>query len=940
MKKGLILIVALVWSCGSLLAQEQQANPMLQPIPNDPAMKIGKLDNGLTYYIMKNSKPENAANFHIVTHVGAVQETDAQNGLAHFLEHMAFNGISIFPNEKLLEYLQNNGIEFGRNINASTGFDVTQYFLQDIPLNKTKGLVDTALLILKDWSGNILLQDEEVDAERGVITEEHKVTQVGARKLSTNRFNGAGKGTNYAIRNVIGPLENLQKFKYNEIREFYETWYHTGLQAIVIVGDFDVAEMEAQVKEVFNTIPARENPKVKEKVIIPEYEETYAKIYIDDELTGSDFWAMAQIDEEQFETNNQYGSELRRYMFFIINDAINKRLHKLSQDPTSAIINAYHFNASMMENNEMEVGIAQLKQGKELEGIELLAREINRMKKYGINSTELGLTVQGLIKSSETHYNNRNDRTNTEIAQKAVDNFTTNIPIIQPEMDYQLAMQLLPTLTKDIVNQYVGLLIKEKNYFLSLGAPKTNITEAQIIEAFNKGLAADVKPVEERKVDSNILDSKTLTSGSIIETVDGDYDSEIITLSNGATIIFKKTELQKDQLIFSATKAGGFSKFEDNEYMAAYMANIFISSGTGGVGKYSSIDLSDALASKNANVSIDISTNSVNVKGASSSSDVETLFKLINLSLTQPRFVDNDIKTLQSQYDAKLKNWKNDPTMVFSNAIKVATAKTSLSRVATAEAVLNNIDLMSVENCKAVFEKAFDGVDGMTFTFVGNADIENIKKYAELYIGSIKAGEKTKAIKRNIKIKEDTSIAFTQKQADDKASVYTIIEIKGNNNYRDQMVFSMLGDVLDYKLTEVIREKMGATYGVGTIILSSPKSPSGYTRTFIATYSTTDKHVKASSAEIVNQIRIIAESGPAHEDFLKSVEKRKKNYVNDQINNSFWLETLNSLYNNDKETFNSFSAIINSITEKDIQKAAQSILKGKETNVIMTSEEL
>lgn len=942
MKKTFILVASLIFSCTALFAQPQ-GNPMMQSMPNDPAMKIGKLENGLTYYIMKNNKPANTANFHIVTHVGAAQETDPQNGLAHFLEHMAFNGISIFPNEKMLEYLQNNGIEFGRNINASTGLDVTQYFLQDIPLNKTQGLVDTALLILRDWSSNILLQNEEVDAERGVISEEHRTTETSQKKLRVGRVNNAARGTNYSKRNVIGSLENLAKFKYSDIKEFYQTWYRPSLQAIIIVGDFDVTKMESEVKRVFNAIPSRENEVPKETIIIPAYEETYAQIFVDKELTSSDFWALALIDQNQFKANNQFGSEVKRYMFSLINSILNKRLEAIAQNPDAPFIFSYHTNRDIIQNNQMEMAAAGLKDGRELEAIELVAKEINRMKKHGVNNSELRIAIQNLIKANETAYNNRYDRTNTQIALNALSNFTTNSPFLAPEFDYNFAMQLLSTLTIDAVNPFIPMLIKDDNkYFLSIGTPKATVTTEEIIAAFDKGMKLDVEPIAEKIIDSNILDEKTLTKGSVVKTEAGEYESTVWTLSNGAKIVFKPTELKKDEFMFSAKRDGGLSLFENNEIVGATMANMFYSNQVGGVGKYSKMDLNDALSGKNAFVSLGIAPYNTYISGQSSSNDIETLFKLINLNLSQPRFVEEDMKTLQAAYAPMYKNWKNDPKTVFRNEFTKAISPSDSERtdLVSYESLSMNLDKMTVENCEKTFAKAFDGVNGMTFVFIGNAKAEDIKKYAELYIGSLAAGSEPEKINRTTYKTDDFGKNITFKQENDKASVGMIFTMKGKNTLRDDLIYGMLANVLDYRYTEVIREKMGATYGVG-VAFNSSNTPAGFERYLFVQYDTNDKHIKNSSAEVLNQVELIAKNGPSHEDFMKSIESRKKNFINNQINNSFWHSALLLKYTENKETVNAFNKTIDSISEKDIQKAAKTLLKKSvETKVIMSSNEL
>ncbi len=936
MKKATILLMAFVMIFGATFAQDNQ---MTQRIPLDPAVRTGKLENGMTYYIQHNSKPKNSANFHIVTNIGAVHETDRENGLAHFLEHMAFNGIGIFPHETMLEYLQNNGIEFGRNINASTGLDVTQYFLQDIPLNKSQGLVDTAMLILRDWSCNILCDSTEIDAERGVISEELRQGSTGQRKLLFNRFADLGNGTMYSKRNVIGTLDWLRDFEYSDIRGFYKKWYRPSLQAVIIVGDFDVDEMEAKVKELYGAIKPHDNEVEKVMVEIPQFEKSFAKVYEDKELTSTDIWVASAINESKIETNDLMTSEVRRYMFSILNSVLNNRFQKIAMSAEAPFLYAENMNQNILATQELRLTVAGAKEGKEKEAIEIMAQEINRMKKYGVNGSELRMAVNNLKKSNETAFNNRNDRTNTTLAFGMISNFTENMPIIQPEMDYQFAMGFLSRINKEMVNQYISLLFKDVPYYLSVGTPKANITEQEVMDSWTKGITADVQPIIEKEIDTNILDEKTLTAGRVLSTAIDRYDTNMWILSNGAIVYFKPTELKKDEMIFSASRKGGKSLFNDDEFISAILLNEYITSGMNGVGKYSDTDLQDALSGKQAKVSISLGDYYSNMGGRSSSADVETMFKLINLNLSQPRFNEEELATLKMMSLSTLKNYKNNPNMVFQNFV-AKTLEDNQNRVNNYDVMLANIDKANVEDLKVAFKKGFTGVRGMKFFFVGNAPVEKMKQYAELYIGSLPAGEEEKWINRESKKTRNIDESIVVKQEDDKASVLITVGNKVSNDLKTYLTNSILGDILQIKYTEIVREKMGATYGVGSIYMQD-YTPAGVQGLFVAQYKTNDGKIKESTPVIIGQIEEMAAKGPAHEDFIKSVLNRKKNYTNNQIHNSYWMGVIKNYYTRGYDNHQVFEKTIDSITEKDVQNAAKQILKNAEIQkIMMTSNEI
>lgn len=941
MKKHFLFLLVAIFCSVSLFAQV--ADPATTIIPNDPNMRIGKLDNGMTYYIQSNNKPKNAASFYIIHNVGAVQELEeAQNGLAHFLEHMAFNGTKNFPNKTMLDYLQKNGMAFGRNINASTGMDVTQYFISDVPTNKSEGLIDTVLLVINDWSHYISLKHEEIDNERGVISEELRTGTNAEREILEKRLTIAGNGTMYSKRNVIGTLDNLKNFKYSDIENFYNTWYHPALQAVVVVGDFNADEMEAKVKSLFSKIPKKENAIAKDKNAIPDFTETIAEIYSHEQLTATDFWMLMPIEENFIDKNNQYSTEIKSYMTGLISSVLGERMREIQQKPNAPFFSAQMGLQDIFASTKHLFVMAQLKDDRMAEGIEAITTEINRIKKYGVNPGELDRAVQSLIKMNETSYQNRNDRLNGAIANMAIYNFTKNSPIISPEMDYQIAMSILKNINTDIVNQYIGVVFKDKNAYISISTPdkyKNNIDEKGLLVAYEKGLTKKVEPIVEKVIDKNLLNKDAITPGMAVTQTEDMFGSRMWIMSNGAVVIFKKTDYKKDEILFQSSRKGGVSLIDDKDYIGASLMQQYLTSGLGGVDKYSSDDLRKVLSGKQASVRYNIGSYFNGFNGGGSSTDLETLFQMIHLYYSQPRFDAQAIELFKTRFIDVFKNMKSDPQMTFSENVEVA-GDVNKNRPNSISLLLENIDKLTPETAKEYYDQIYNGVKGMKFIFVGNAEYDAVKAFAEKYIATLNPGEDEKWINRHGVPKSNVEKSFIFPQKDDKATVYINLRGAGLSlNEKNLLNISTLADILRLRYTKIVREEMGATYGVSNnaSIVNAPKA----LFSVVARYDTNDKFVNSTSKVITDQIADIAKNGPTKEELNIVLSNRIKQYHNNQIQNGYWMNVLNNLYVNGFDNHNNMITIMEKLSVSDIKKTAETVLKNKkELKVIMSSAEI
>ncbi|MBE9487603.1 MAG: insulinase family protein [Bacteroidetes bacterium] len=933
MKKTLILLISLLFISMSVSAQEMMRVPTM---PNDPAVRMGVLENGMTYYIMKNNKPAETANFHLVTNVGAVQETDAQNGLAHFLEHMAFNGIKSFKGNSMIEYLKSKGLGFGSNINASTGLDVTQYFISNVPV-EDKMLMDSVMIILHDWSHYIQLDKKDIDEERGVIIEELRSGNGAGRRVLEKRLAEFGNGTIYSQRNVIGTLDNLKGFEHKQIRAFYDEWYRPSLQAVIIVGDIDVDATEKKVIELFSSVPQNKTASEKKFFEIPDYEKTYSKIYVDKELTSTDLWIALPTNEANIVQNNWIQFVVTNFMFDIIDKALSKRFEKISQSPDSPFNYAMQVSERILHPQQLALTIGMLKEGRELEATEAIATEINRMKKHGINKGELQILLKEISKEAESAYKSRNDRENTSLAMAMVANFTENLPITEPKMQYDFVKNMVATIDVEMVNDYIWRLFKDKKSFISMSTKGTEITETQLLDAYNKGMTAKVKPLKDIIVDSNLLDKSALVAGTIKNSTDYLYDSEEFTLSNGAKVIFKKTDLKNDEVLFFATKNGGASIFEDSDYGVSQLLSQYMNYGMNGVSKYSSTDLQNALAGTKVNVTASFYKYYSALNGECSPSDLEKLFQLIRLNLTEPRFEQQEIDAFKSIIKQQFASYTNNPDMAFSNEIMEFTASNS-KRSGSFKEQLNSLDMFTSKKAMAMFNQAFCGVGDMTFVFVGNADKEQVRKFSELYLSSLPMGESAKMVNRYAFEKglKNKNIVF--KQQDDKANVLISIENKIDENVKTHVAFNVINDILSNRYTKIIREEMGATYGVRNYD-SFEWTPNGEFINFSASYSTNDKQVEATSKVILGELNKMADGEISKDEFSKVISNLQKNFKINKERNSFWVDHIYNNITRDFDGYSDYEEVLNGLTIKDLSAYSKMMIKGASIHELkMTSK--
>ncbi|MBO5813469.1 MAG: insulinase family protein, partial [Alistipes sp.] len=592
--KRLFLFVVAVITAASVSAQ---FNPM-QPIEADKDVRVGKLENGLTYYIRHNEKPKGQAHFYILHDVGAIQEDDNQQGLAHFLEHMAFNGTKNLPGKQLINYLESVGVKFGYNLNAGTSWDYTEYQLRDVPTSR-QAIVDSALLILHDWSHFIALKPAEIDSERGVIKEELRTRDGASWRSTINMIKTVARGTKYEHRNLIGHLEGLQNFSPSDLESFYRKWYRPELQAVVVVGDIDVDYIENKLTSLMSDIPASPaDAAQKEVIVVPNNEAPIVSIFTDPEMNASSvryIFKRGNLVPKQY-ANTGY-AEMMNIVSMLMTQMGNARLSEIAMKPNAPFTGAGMSNGSfgICPTFESFSVAAQSQDGKLPAAFEAIATEVERIRRHGFTPGEFERAQNNLLRSCERAYNNRNDRKNGEYVEIYLSNFRENTPMPDAKTEWQLDSMIIKNLNVDVINQLASKLITPTNQIVIVNAPEreglVNPTEAEILSIIQKVAGAEIEPYKDNVVKEPLIAEGVELKGSpVVKTkLNEKLGTTEWTLANGARVIVKPSTLKADEVLMRAYSEGGFSLLSDEDYYTG----LFIPTVTSmsGVSKFSRTDL-------------------------------------------------------------------------------------------------------------------------------------------------------------------------------------------------------------------------------------------------------------------------------------------------------------------------------------------------------------
>jgi zinc protease len=914
---------------GFVLLYITTAFAQLQEIPIDPKVRYGKLENGLTYYIRHNELPKARADFYIAQRVGAILEEDEQNGLAHFLEHMAFNGSTHFPGNSVIDYLETIGVKFGYNLNAYTAYDQTVYNISNVPTTR-EGIIDSCLLILHDWSGSLLLDEEEINKERGVIREEMRGYNNASRRMREALLKQIMPENRYAQRNVIGTEEVIMNFKPDVIRAYYKKWYRPDLQALIIIGDFDAEQVENKLKAVFADIPAPTNPAERVYFEIKNNVEPLVGIVTDKEATSSRLTIHFKHKPLPREQKSTIICLLYGYFNSVISNIMSNRITEITQQTNPPFINAAIVNSSFEETatEESVQGIALIK-GNDFElGLKAIARELERIDKHGFTASEYDRARANILAHFENIAKEVDKRQNSGYADEYVQHFTEGGYIPGFVMENELMKGVASQIPVEMVNQYVQEIIGDSNIVITLMAPeKEGVVvpkKEDLLKWFNEVRQEDIQAYED-KVSNEPLMTELPKGGSVVsEKKDAIFDATVLTLSNGVKVVVKSTKLKDDQIIMTASSPGGSSLFPDSEIintnLYSNIANI------GGVGNFSQLNLTKALAGKNVSVSPTLSLQYEGFSGSSTIKDFETLLQLTYLNFTAPRMDEEAYNSIIARLKVSLENQELNPEMAMNDTLTKTIYADQVRHPSIKAADLDKVNYQTIMNWRK--DRYADASD-FTFIFTGNIDLETAKPLLAQYLGglpSINRKESFRAVNEDYK-SGIISNEFEKKMENPKSIVLDLYWTNFEPTLKNRLEINILQQILTTIYLEEIREKEGGVYSIQAASTISDY-PKGNTPLQIIFETEPGKEGYLNDIAI-KEFQNIADNGPKAEYFSKVKEFLLKTQQDNEQLNAYWSSVINSYYRIGYDAYTDYVKTLNAITPADVQKKAKAIIESK-----------
>ena len=895
-------------------------------LPNDPAVKTGKLENGMTYYIRHNDKPAQRAEFYLATNVGAYQEADDQDGLAHFLEHMCFNGTKNFPGKALLEYLQSIGAEFGRNINAATGFEQTYYMLNNIPVIR-ESIIDSCLLVMHDYSHFVTCDPAEIDAERGVILEEKRQRSDAQWRMFEKSLPYLYGDTHYARRTLIGGEEQLKTFKYESLTNFYKKWYQPDMQAIIVVGDVDVDAVEAKIKSIFSDIPAPAVPTVKEEPKVPGNAEPIVGIITDPEARNSRIDIYWKSEPIPFEFKNTDVALTNDVIMSYISLIMSERIADIASKP-----DAPFFDAAFMEyqlNNVCNTmnGIVVFKDGDALNAMNAFMIELEKMKRFGFTEGEVERAKTNIISSYEKAAEAADTRQNSQLVQPLINHFFDNVPYMEPQMELQLIQMLCSQINADILNQVVAQLCPDQDIVVLYQAPEkegvSHPTEGQLVEILKNVKNAEIKANVEEAVNEPLISAK-LKGSKVKKAAEGLYGATEWTLKNGLKVVVLPTQYKQDQIIMKLDLEGGQTLIA-TEDMPSFEENIWgLYQMNTGVSKFSASTLRKMLAGKQVSVAPYIDAFNHGIQAVTTPKDLETALQLAYLYFADPRFDEAEYETGIQQIKALLPNLMTNPDFLFQNELNKTIYDNNPRQIVLTAETLEKANLATIER---VYRELFKDVAGATLTVTGNVDLATFKPLVEKYMGSLAKGKKAS------KINEANMINRAEGKVENivrldlatpKSTVYQVYTAYMPVDTKTEVVLSAASYVLDMIYTKTLREEEGGTYGASSA-MNVRRIPNERASIMVAFDTNVEKSPKLRELAIKG-LKDLAENGPTQEQLTMALENFKKNLPEQKINNSFWLSALEAHEEYGIDYNAEYEAALDAVTVEDVKNVLQQVL--------------
>jgi zinc protease len=891
----LLAALLLAVSVAGIQTQLARAQALTDPMPVDPAITMGKFANGMTYYIRQNKKPEKRAELRLVVKAGSTLEDDDQQGLAHLVEHMAFNGTKHFPKNEIVSFIESLGMRFGPDVNAYTSFDQTVYMLT-VPTDKPE-VMEKALLILEDWAHNLSFDSAEIEKERGVVMEEWRLGRGAGMRMTQKIFPITLKGSRYADRLPIGKPEIIQNGKADRLKQFYTDWYRPDLMAIVAVGDFDKAAVQKLMESHFASIPAATKPRPHQEFDVPDHKETAYAIATDKEASST----IVELDTMlPSRPEGKIGAYRQKTVDRLFGGLLSARFQEIAQQPNAPFIQAFAGRSGFFSKSKDAASLFALAKEDGIErSLDTLLTEAERVARFGFTPTELARQKQSVLRSYERLALEKENRESGSRADEYVRNFLSDETLPGADNEYNLHKQFLPGITLEEINKLAREWFPDRNRMVVIEAPeKAGLTipdQARLAAVMNSASSKDLKAYVDTVANAALLEAAP-AGGKVSKTTT--KESTGITeweLSNGVKVVLKPTTFREDEILFRATSPGGTSLAADKDFIVADSAASLVSAG--GIGKFNAIDLQKMMAGKIASANPSISELSEGLFGNASKRDLETMFQLIYLRFTQPRADMNAFNTQATAAKAMVANQAAVPQFQFSNTLLSARYQNHLRRrFDTTE----TIDQWNLDKSMAFYKDRFADASDFTFFFVGSFDLPAIQPLIEKYLGSLPSLHRKESWKDvGVRTPSDVVVKRVEKGVEPSSRSAIIFSGPFEFNQTNRVAIRAMSEILQRRLLEVIREELSGTYGIN----ATP----GYQRIptpeywITITFGSSPDRTEALVKRVFDEIEKFKTDGPTDQQLTDERETLLRDFERNSKTNSWLLGQIMARYDNNED---------------------------------------
>ncbi|ANM31992.1 hypothetical protein ABI59_00700 [Acidobacteria bacterium Mor1] len=899
------------------VAPAAPADPSGPALPLDPAVTMGKLDNGLTYYLRPNGKPEDRVDLWLAVNAGSIQEDEDQQGLAHFLEHMAFNGTENFEKQELVDFLEKIGMRFGPDVNAYTSFDETVYMLE-LPTDDPE-ILDTAWLILHDWASGVTFDPEEVDKERGVVLEEWRLGRGAAARIQDKQFPMLFHGSRYAERLPIGKTEILKEAPASALERFYRDWYRPDLMAIIAVGDLDPAEMEKTIKARFSDLKNPRKPRPREEYPVPGHAETLVSIETDPEMTNTQVQVVTKGPRKSSDSRESYRSSLVEGLYASM---FNARLDELRQQADPPFLFAGAGAASFSRSSEFYFQVAAVEEGGVERGLETLLVEAERVTRHGFTTGELERTKKQLLRGFEQAYRERDKQRSQRFANEILRHFLEQESMPGIAVELEMVREFLPTITLDEVNTLSRELISDENRVIAVSGPEKDglvwPSKGDLLAVFDNARKRQIAAYEDKVKDQPLV-SNPPQGGTVVsrDRID-ELGVTVWGLSNGVQVVLKPTDFNNDQILIAGSSPGGTSLVDDAAYTSASYAGSL--AGVGGLGEFSQVELEKALAGKVAGARAYLGELEEGVRGSASPQDFVTMLQLVYLNITAPRRDDEAIRAWMSRMHSSLVNRDARPETVFGDKYGEVLSQGHLRRKPPTVETLEQID---VERAFAIYRDRFKDAGDFVFTLVGNFDPAEIEAPVAKWLGGLPAAGR-KEQWRDVGVSTPKGVVDfeVRKGLEPKSSVRITFNGDAEYSFKESHGLRSLAEAMQIRLREILREDMGGTYGVSVRGSISRRPQQRYSVT--VSFGCAPENVEAMTRAVFAEVDRMRTEGVGQEYVDKVKEAQIRGRETQLKENGFWLGNLDYYYTygDDPRWILKYDELVQSVTAERMKQMA------------------